>query len=308
MLGIKAAPRRRSSLPDAFGAAPPPSPDHAAGRPKNSAAAVHIGAPLLSSLALITLAGGTFWYSATKGVLVGQIASAGMLPFALHGLLRGGVIKSVMLAVTLLIIAVGTYQPAFADSLVVAMTGKSSPAANMFAAAIIFGLVFLVARLGAGCVRRRVVMKRRWFLSLDRLAGTTIGAAEGALFVMVACWTALALRPFGENLMHAPRAEDESFGRHVGRAIVRLSDEVSPGALGEFCRSTNPLNGIPALSEAAAELNATGSIDVNRLDPQTRAMLNEVLRRLPAKAAGGAPSPSPSLPSQRQYPTLQFGS
>lgn len=240
-----------------------------------------VSAPLGAAAAIFVLALGLFVYAEQNDVLLGQIVAVVTLPFALHGLWRGGIVKFAMLAATVGLIWGGAV---YGDDLIQLMADQgiaSGSIGRMLTLSVLATVLWFLVRVGAAVVQHAVVRRRPMRLRLDRAAGTLLGAGEGVLLLACLCWGAMALRPFGMMLADPNNSEPGSMRQRVGEAIVTLSDEAGAGRLGAFLRSTNPVQRSPSLDKLIRDLNTTGRIDPNSLSPQMLETMEGLLKRLP---------------------------
>ncbi len=251
------------------------------GRPSQSSTLV---APMV---VLFLAAAGCFAFFAHRGHLVGEISAVALLPCALHGLWRGGFRKTVMLAATLGLFYLLSIKPDFAAPLVTAVTGSTGGVANAVASGIIAMITWIAVFFIARTINRRVIETRRFLSFTNRFAGALIGGAEGALMVLTVCWCASSLKPFAENLVHADDAVAGSAQTRIGKYMMQIASEADVGLLGQMTRATNPIHQVPALRNAVDQLNTTGHLDFDSVDPATIKEVQDFLRQSGAADAAG---------------------
>lgn len=215
------------------------------------------------------IAAGAFAYSAHRGHLIGEIASVVMLPCALHGVWRGGFRKSTMLAVAIGTAYLLSAKSDFAAPLITAVGGPAGSVGNIVAAGAIAMVAWITMFFIARSIHRRVIAKNRFFGAVDRFAGTLVGAAEGALVVLTVCWCASSLRPYATDLVHANETVAGSARDRIGKYMLQIAAEADDGTLGQITKATNPIGQFPALQDAIDQLNTTGTLNIESIDPAT---------------------------------------
>jgi uncharacterized membrane protein required for colicin V production len=234
----------------------------------------------MSVILILALGIGLFFYSARQGVLLGQIAAVILSLATLHGVIRGGFRKIVMLAASIGVLTVAVSYPNLADNVISSVAGSSSSLANGIATVVGIGLTLLVASVLSGRLRGRHIVRRPALLAIDRAVGGCIGLAEGTLVTLAMCWMAVMIRPHAELVRDHPSTVPGSVRQQLATTLVDLSGEAQTDPLGGIVESTNLLKKSPTLCRAIDRLNATGRLDLESLDPETRAKLKELLPQL----------------------------
>jgi hypothetical protein len=216
---------------------------------------------------LFLVAAGSFAYFAQRGHLVGEIASFVLLPCALHGVWRGGFRKTAMIAVTLGLLNLFWNKPDFAAPLATAMGAQPGAFSNVASAMLVSGAAYLLTYVIARGLQRRIIARNRFNLAADRCAGALVGGAEGALIVLSLCWMATSLQPYATGLVHSDDTVPGSARDRIGRYLLQVANESDQGPLGAITRSTNPVNHFPDLRNAIDQLNTTGKLNLEGLEP-----------------------------------------
>jgi hypothetical protein len=217
-----------------------------------------------------------------KGLLLGQLLGVFAVPLALLGLFKGGARKVIVLAALVGVFYTGTALPGILAPLIEPLAGTSA----VIVSYLVTGLAGLVALLLARLIGRRVRnrFERIPVLSMvDRLAGVVIGAAEGALLVLTLCWVCTLLEPQAKRLRDMGGAPIDSLRHQFAGQVIRVAREASAEPLGEFIRSTNPIEKIPALKKAIDDLNETGRLNIEGFNPE---LLRSVQQLLESQNAG----------------------
>jgi len=243
--------------------------------------------PTAAMAFLFLAAAGAFAYFAQRGHLVGEIASAVILPCALHGVWRGGFRKIAMIAATLGLLNLFWNKPDFAAPLVNAVGAPSGAFSNVVAALLTSLAAWITVFFTARGLHRRVIARSRFNVTADRFVGATIGAAEGGLIVLTLCWLALSLRPYATGLVNSQETLPGSARDRIGRYLLQIADESANGPVGRIALATNPIDRVPELRNAFEQLNSTGKLNLESIDS---GKLQEVRRLLEqAEAARQTP-------------------
>ncbi len=239
-------------------------------------------APVYSSILTIGLGGAMLFMSLQRGLLLGQIAAAALTACTLHGLWRGGFRKLVMLAFAVVMVAFGPSIQAFTSNLVTQTTGSPAGVGGFVLTALGGAVLWCVCHFGTKSFRRRVIMRRGGLLAVDRVSGATLGLAEGVAIVLCLCWFSTSLQPFARLMIDEKVSPKGSPRAQVGATMLRLAQESRMGAMASVTDGTNPIAKIPALRDAIHELNTTGQIRPEQIDPKMAEQLRELLKNLPA--------------------------
>jgi len=231
--------------------------------------------PWLAIGLLIGAIAAGFGLSVQYDSLLGQIAVATLGAGSLHGLWRGGLRKLVMLPASLGMLVLLASHPGFADPLIKMVAGKSSELGNGLACVAAFVLAMLAAGTVVRVIRNRIIMKRPFLRATDRLFGTTLGAAEGALILLTICWTAVLVEPHTRSILEEPSIEAGSVQHKFAAGLVRLTEEIDGSPLRPIVRDANPIEEIPALRDAIENLKASGP---NAIDSKVRKAAMEALK------------------------------
>lgn len=238
------------------------------------------GPPVACIVLILVASVGLFVYSAHEEVILGQIAVPLLAIGGLHGLLRGGFRKIVTLTVMIGVCYAISQYPDFADPIVRLVRGSSSPIANGALAVVSVILALVLTGLCVSSFHRRHIARRPVALAADRVTGAVIGLAEGGLVVLCLCWMAVMVRPHVERVLDHPNTMPDSFQHQVAQTLVGLAEESQGGAFGRFVAATNLLEKSPAWRATVEELNATGTLRLEGLDPETTERLNAVIPQL----------------------------
>jgi len=239
-------------------------------------------APVYSSIMIIGLGGATLFMSLQRGLLLGQIAAAALAACTLHGLWRGGFRKLVMLAFAVAMVAFGPAIQSFTSNLVARTTGSPAGMGGLVVTFLGATALWCVCHFGTKSFRRRVIMRRGGLLAVDRISGAAIGLAEGAVIVLCLCWFSSSLQPFARLMTDEKVSPKNSPRAQMGATMLRLAQESRLGAMASITDGTNPINKIPALRDAIHELNTTGQVRPEQIDPKMAEQLRELLKNLPA--------------------------
>jgi hypothetical protein len=245
----------------------------------------------LTSMILILLGGvALFVQSSRQDFLLGQLAAPALTIGAMHGLGRGGFRKIIMLAAAIALLSALSTGAGPASAYFQAQAGLSSPIWCWLV--IIAGAVLAMIVLSAvvKSFRRRFIMKRPFLRGCDRLLGTLVGLAEGALVILTVCWTVVEIRPYAQLVRDRQDTQIGSFRHALAAQMVRLADEANVGDLGRFVVATNPIDDVPQIRKVVDELNTTGRISLDSLgslDPETIEKLNEILKQTTGREQGG---------------------
>ncbi|MBN2562591.1 MAG: CvpA family protein [Phycisphaerae bacterium] len=236
--------------------------------------------PILSTILLLVAGVGLFAYSIQQGVLLAQIAIPFMTLTTVHGLWRGGFRKFFMLPLVIVAFYLAFTYPDFADPAVKAVLGSSSNVVNGVITAATLGLTLVIASLVLGRVRMRHIATRPLLLLVDRVIGSGIGLAEGVFVALSICWVVVMVRPHTSLLRDHQDTLPGSFRHRVATMLVRLADDAETEPLGRVVRATNLIENTPALRDVIDELNSTGKVDLESLDPEMAQKLNELIPQM----------------------------
>ncbi|HVP10482.1 MAG TPA: CvpA family protein [Phycisphaerae bacterium] len=245
----------------------------------------------LKTLVLILLGGvALFVLSARRDFLLGQLAAPVLTIGALHGLLRGGFRKIIMLAATIgVLYAMATG----ADALNAYLQSRTSLVNPVWSWLLIILAAVLVLVLISAMVksfRRRVIMRRPFTRGADRLLGVLVGLAEGALVILTVCWMVVEVKPYTQQIRDRQDVEAGSYRQALATRMVRLADEAGTGDLGRLVAATNPIDDVPEIRKVIDELNTKGEISLDslgNLDPETIQRLNDLLKQTTGQEQGG---------------------
>lgn len=247
--------------------------------------------PWLAIGLLVGAVAAGFGLSLQYDSLLGQIATAMVGAGSLHGLWRGGLRKIVMLPASLGMFVLLASYPNFADPVVKMMAGKSSSLGNGLACVAAFVLAMLAAGTLVRVIRNRIIMKRPLLRATDRLFGTTIGGAEGALILLTICWTAVLVEPQARSILREPSIEAGSVQHQFAAGLVRLAEEIDASPLRPIVRDANLLEEVPALHNAIENLGTTGQpFDLNAINPRLREAAMEYLKAADSEKREGQPN------------------
>jgi hypothetical protein len=219
-------------------------------------------------------------YSIREEHLLGQVAAPILTLGAVHGLWRGGFRKILMLLVTVGVLYFVCAYPTFADPLVQRVVGASSGVVSGLITVGVAIIMYLVANRAVARFRGRHIANRTGRLRLDRLVGTTIGFAEGAIVVLSICWTAVMVRP---NALAARDRVDSSVDpsqRQTAAAVVKLADEAEAEPFGQIVNATNLIERMPALHDTIDQFNRTGTIELSHLNPEATRKLDDLTKQV----------------------------
>lgn len=241
---------------------------------------------------LLSIVGAGFYFSTDADFLLGQVASITLGAFGLHGLWRGGLRKIVMLPVTVGSLFLVTAKPDFADPLIRSVTGQSSMVGNMLACGLALVATFLMTGALIRYVRNKVIVKRPVALGIDRFVGTTVGLAEGAVVLLVLCWTAVLTQPQMARLKDHPGTAPGSARQSVATTMLKIVGEIDEGPLRTLVRDQNLLKDIPAIKSAIEQIeqaasnpdfwNSSAASLFKGVDPKTLGEAGEIAERLKA--------------------------
>ncbi len=240
--------------------------------------------PWKTTLFILVLAGVLFSHSWHRGYLLGELAVPILALGTLHGLWRGGFRKIVFLAATigLLYIAAVALPAAGQSSSAGASSSGSGWGYVIFCAMAIILLLFIA--LVTRQIRRRIIVRRPFLRTIDRLLGMAVGFVEAALIPLAFCWTAVEARPHLTMLRDHSAAEVGESRQWFAATLVQLADESRTSVVGRLVDATNPIDQVPVLRKVFNDLNDYGQIrldDMGGLDPATVEKLNELLRQSP---------------------------
>lgn len=276
--------RQRQSEPYLLGMkAGPHRPPNAEGRRRRRETPFHIdeprraGTPWLSILLLLGAAGALFAWSLRQEILLGQIAAPIVGLAGLHGLLRGGFRKALMLPVSIGMLFLVASNPGFADPIVRAIAGRTSALGNGIAGVLALVLSLTVAGAIVKAMRNRLIVRRPLLLAADRFLGTGIGLAEGALLVLLLCWSTVLLEPRARRVLDHPGTVQGSFQHQFASGLVRLTHEIDESPLEPIARDANVLEEIPSVRDALDQEHPEEILDLSNLDPDMRRKALEIL-------------------------------
>ncbi len=242
------------------------------------------GQPWLAIGLLVGAIAAGFGLSVQYDSLLGQFAAAILGAGSLHGLLRGGLRKLVMLPASVGTLALLASHPDFADPLVKMVAGESSAIGNGLACAATFVLAMLAAGTAVRIIRNRFIMKRPILRATDRLFGTSIGGAEGVLILLTICWTAVLVEPQARSILRQPSIEADSAQHQFAAGLVRLAEEIDDSPLRPIIRDANLLEEFPAIREA---IEGMESGNLNAIDPEFRKAAMEYLKNADPEQRSG---------------------
>lgn len=249
------------------------------------------GPPFLTAFLWIGAAGGLFYTSWGRDVLLGQLAAVAIGLGGLQGLWRGGLRKVVMLPLFVVV--------AYAVARLPASLGM--PGVTGYLVAGVAGMIALfIGATAVSRVRRSAVESRPMLHRFERCIGVLIGAVEGALIPLALCWAAVAIRPAAARMSAGTDSRITQNQRATADAILRIANEVSSVGLSNFVNQTSPMERIPALRDAINQFNRDGQINLDELSPETKARLEELLKLIPGGEGLEALNQSPSSVEQRQ--------
>lgn len=228
-------------------------------------------------LSAVFLGASLFLLSTQKALLLGQLSAIVITPLVLLGLLRGGIRKGFWLFGFILAVYAAAVLPPYLTPLLSSVAGSSASGAASLLSIVIAFVGFLATGLIGRAIRKKLV-QRPGFSMLDRGLGMAIGLAEGLFVVLSFCWTCMLLEPHAERLRNHAGLPLDSLQHQVAGNMIRLSREVSNGSMGEFLRTTNPINKVPSLRDAIQGLNETGHLDLSSLDPQVLEILRKAMQ------------------------------
>lgn len=234
-----------------------------------------------------------FWFSMQTDYLLGLVGVPVLAIATLHGLCRGGFHKMLMLPVTMGIAYIAVTRPEMPSAWFTTVTGKTSELGGMIVGIVCAMLAVLLASFLAQTVRRRVIVRQRFLLGMDRVFGTVVGLAEGAFFVLCLCWTAALLQPQALTVRDHANTKKDSFKHHFANTIVRLTEEVDNfPQLQPLVRDANLLKELPAVQEAIEKFKQSEGLKVNSIDEDLFKQAGDVLNRT---------TPGRTVPMRRPY-------
>ncbi len=236
--------------------------------------------PALAAAVVFVLGLAGFGYSLSRDVLVGQIAAPLMTLGAIHGLWRGAFRKVLMIAAFVAGAMVLVADPFLAGPVVGWMGGQPDGLVAGLLTVILLLLIWAGLGVAVGRFRNRYVSRRNLPRLLDRGLGGLVGGAEGGLVVLALCWAATMFRPAAVNIRDHPDTAPGSYPYAVATTLLRLADEAESDPLGRLVRATNLLERSETLKDLIADLNTTGAIDLDRLDPATVDRVNALIPEL----------------------------
>ena len=236
---------------------------------------LRIRTPWLSIALLIGAAAALFAISTQQEILLGQIAAPILGMMGLHGLLRGGFRKVIMLPVSVGMFLLVASNPGFADSLVRAVAGQSSPLGNGIACVLALIISLTVAGMIVKSIRNKFIVRRPLLLAADRFFGTGIGLAEGGLAVLMLCWSTVLLESRAQMVLDHPSTQEGSVQHQFASGLLRLSNEIDESPLEPIARDANLLEEIPSVRDALNNPDSNGIISLDMLDSETRAKAME---------------------------------
>lgn len=265
-------------------------------------------APVYSILLTMGLGGILLFLSQQRGFLLGQIAAVVVTAMTIHGLWRGGLRKFVMLGLAVGLIGFGPVIQNTVSSLVSKTSGSPAGLSTYLLTLVGATGLWMICHFATKSFRKRVILKRRGLLAMDRLGGATLGLAEGAVLVMSLCWLSTSLTPFARTITDEQVSPKGSPRAQIGETLLRLAEESRYGSLASLTQRANPIPKIPALRDAIEELNTTGQIRPEKIDPKMAEQLRELLKNLPGGAdlnpvlqgAGGGVSLEKVLNQQKE--------
>jgi len=236
--------------------------------------------PAVATAVLLVLGLACFGYSLSQDVLLGQIAAPLMTLGAIHGLWRGAFRKVLMIAAFVAGVMVLASDPFLAGPVVGWMGGRPDGLAAGLLTVVLLVLAWAGLGLAAGRFRNRYIAGRKLPRLLDRGLGGLVGGVEGGLVVLALCWAATMFRPAAVNIRDRPETAPGSYPYAVATTLLRLADEAESGPLGRLVEATNLLERSDTLKGLIADLNTTGAIDLDRLDPATVERVNALIPEL----------------------------
>lgn len=259
---------------------PPPEP-MAEGRRRRDGHDFHfdeprrIRTPWLSMALLIGATGALFALSTQRGILLGQIAAPVLGLTGLHGLLRGGFRKIIMLPISIGMFLLVASNPGFASPLVQAVAGQTSPLGNGIASVLALIISLTFAGMIVKSMRNKFIVRRPFLLAVDRFFGTGIGLAEGGLVVLMLCWSTVLLESRAQMVLDHPSTQEGSVQHQFASGLLRLSNEIDESPLEPIARDANLLEEIPSVRDALNNPDTNGIISLDMLDSETRAKAME---------------------------------
>ena len=238
-------------------------------------------APVYSILLTLGFGGSLLFLSIQRDLLLGQIAAVVLTTMTLHGLWRGGFRKFIMLGLAVGLIAFGPSLQAAVSGAIAQTTGRPAGLGGFAVTGIGATLLWLICHFGTKSFRKRVINKRKGMLFVDRLSGAGLGLAEGAVLVLSVCWLSTSLQPFAKTITDPQLSPKGSPRAQIGETMLRLAKESRSGALADITQGSNPIASIPALSKAVNDLNTSGQIRPENIDPKMAEQLRELLKNLP---------------------------
>lgn len=236
--------------------------------------------PVFSTVLLLAAGVGLTAYGVQHDLLLAKIAVPLLTIGAIHGLWRGGFRKVLLLAATVGVLYLAFAGAGVVEPMVRTVAGASSSViAGLIVAAGAIGLYVLAAMI-VGRMRRRVIACRPGRLAADRFVGVLVGFTEAAFVALCLCWAAVMIRPHAKVVRDHPDTPAGSVRHHVAASLVQLADESQVEPLGRIVRATNLLERIPSLRTAIDQLNETGHFDLENIDPEVAAKLNQVIPQM----------------------------
>lgn len=241
---------------------------------------------LVPGVALILGLGALLFHlSNDRSFLLGQFVAVVCTPLALYGLVKGGVRKAMMLAAVFAAFYGLATLPDVLETILTPMLGATTPLATLVGTAIAGFVLIIVAGMWSKRLKARL-HKSSGGIFFDRSFGAMVGTAEGALVVLTVCWVSTLLQPQAVRLRDQAGAPIDSFRHQFAGNLIRVANEASVGPIGDFVRSTNPIEQSPALKSMIQSLNETGKFSLEGIDPK---LVESVQKMLQGNGANGAP-------------------
>ncbi|HRW54958.1 MAG TPA: CvpA family protein [Phycisphaerae bacterium] len=240
--------------------------------------------PWLMAGLLLTATAGAFGLSLENDYLLGQIAAPVVGLLSLHGLVKGGFRKAIMLPITIAVVGFLAANPTFFDPIVQRVTGGPSALGNYVACAGAVTLLLWIVGMPLKSIRKKVIMKRPVLRGTDRFTGTGIGFVEGAFIALVVMWSAALVEPQAKSI--AANQSASSGQRYVANGVLTLLSEVDASPLQPIVRDANLLKEFPQLTKTLEAIQADGSVDPTKLDPKQVEGLIEMLESLGGEEGG----------------------
>ncbi|MBI5763094.1 MAG: CvpA family protein [Planctomycetes bacterium] len=266
--------------------APPPRVIFSAPRSEVAVQAATPQSSAFTGAALIIGLGALLFYlSNDRSFLLGQFVAVVCTPLALYGLVKGGVRKAMMLAAMFAAFYGLATLPDILETILTPMLGATAPLPALVGTAIAGFVLVIVAGVWSKRIKARL-HKSSGGIFFDRSFGAMVGMAEGLLVVLTVCWVSTMLKPQAVRLRDQGNAPIDSFRHQFAGNLIRVSDEASVGPIGDFVRSTNPIEQSPALKSMIQSLNETGKFSLEGIDPK---LVESVQKMLQGNGANGAP-------------------